>query len=183
MTPSAGYGVGLTCDTSCAACWLDNNSDGVDTKFLCAEDMPKAKLCGSPECHIFARTLNTSSLNLKTQSRRGFIVLWSLTDNYCISVPLSHHSTLPKHNLSKPTLPSLRRIQPLFGHASLNVPCSRCKGRNSFQGASVTSHPLDSGSQDIKAPLQDRLSLAQMPPSRKTSTTTYSERLTSHQPQ
>ena len=29
---------GLKCDTSCAACWLDNNSDGVDTKFLCTGD-------------------------------------------------------------------------------------------------------------------------------------------------
>ena len=26
---------GLSCHTGCAACWLDNNSDGVDTKFQC----------------------------------------------------------------------------------------------------------------------------------------------------
>jgi hypothetical protein len=26
---------GLDCSSSCAACWLDNNNDGVDTKFTC----------------------------------------------------------------------------------------------------------------------------------------------------
>ena len=29
---------GLKCDTGCAACWKDNNSDGVDTKFACGGD-------------------------------------------------------------------------------------------------------------------------------------------------
>ncbi|KIM49689.1 hypothetical protein M413DRAFT_407945 [Hebeloma cylindrosporum] len=27
--------VGISCGSKCAACWLDNNSDGVDTKFSC----------------------------------------------------------------------------------------------------------------------------------------------------
>ncbi|KIK02277.1 hypothetical protein K443DRAFT_677788 [Laccaria amethystina LaAM-08-1] len=26
---------GLQCNSGCAACWLDNNNDGVDTKFTC----------------------------------------------------------------------------------------------------------------------------------------------------
>ncbi|KIK02275.1 hypothetical protein K443DRAFT_97278 [Laccaria amethystina LaAM-08-1] len=26
---------GLACNSGCAACWLDNNNDGVDTKFTC----------------------------------------------------------------------------------------------------------------------------------------------------
>ncbi|KIJ93433.1 hypothetical protein K443DRAFT_397621 [Laccaria amethystina LaAM-08-1] len=26
---------GLICNDNCAACWLDNNADGVDTKFSC----------------------------------------------------------------------------------------------------------------------------------------------------
>ncbi|KIK00785.1 hypothetical protein K443DRAFT_678974 [Laccaria amethystina LaAM-08-1] len=26
---------GLHCNSGCAACWLDNNDDGVDTKFEC----------------------------------------------------------------------------------------------------------------------------------------------------
>ena len=27
--------MGLICDSGCAACWLDNNNNGVDTKFSC----------------------------------------------------------------------------------------------------------------------------------------------------
>ena len=29
---------GLKCSSGCAACWLDNNSNGVDTKFTCTGD-------------------------------------------------------------------------------------------------------------------------------------------------
>jgi hypothetical protein len=29
---------GLRCNSGCAACWLDNNNDGVDTKFTCVGD-------------------------------------------------------------------------------------------------------------------------------------------------
>ena len=29
---------GLKCSTACAACWLDNNIGGVDTKFTCTGD-------------------------------------------------------------------------------------------------------------------------------------------------
>jgi hypothetical protein len=30
--------VGLKCSSGCAACWLDNNNDGEDTKFTCTGD-------------------------------------------------------------------------------------------------------------------------------------------------
>ncbi|KIJ92092.1 hypothetical protein K443DRAFT_114120 [Laccaria amethystina LaAM-08-1] len=37
----------LECSSGCAACWLDNNNDGVDTKFACSGD--KGVHCGD-EC-------------------------------------------------------------------------------------------------------------------------------------
>ena len=37
---------GLKCSTACAACWLDNNNDGVDTKFTCREDQGSYTHCG-----------------------------------------------------------------------------------------------------------------------------------------
>jgi len=33
--------MGLTCGTDCAACWLDNNSNGVDIKMICDGECPK----------------------------------------------------------------------------------------------------------------------------------------------
>ncbi|KIJ92650.1 hypothetical protein K443DRAFT_428433 [Laccaria amethystina LaAM-08-1] len=38
--------VGLKCDSGCAACWLDNNNDGQDTKFTCMGDRGSLVHCG-----------------------------------------------------------------------------------------------------------------------------------------
>ena len=56
---------GLKCSSGCAACWLDNNNDGEDTKFTCTGD--EGVHCGDvcPTGHNGCRSLDASGvLNL-----------------------------------------------------------------------------------------------------------------------
>lgn len=134
---------------------------------------------GVPVFRGHARYVQLELENTVSVPRRSFMVLnLSLTYNYCMSVPLSHdYSTLPKHNLHKPTLSSLRSIRPPFSlreriRTNHNLlPTVRAGTYSKELCHPPPIHPLDSGSQDINAPLQTRLSMARVPPSLKTSTT------------
>jgi hypothetical protein len=69
---------GLKCNSGCAACWLDNNSDGVDTKFICTGD--NGVHCGDAcptgyngiHCAKIERCLWVEQVAQKTNSSLGF---------------------------------------------------------------------------------------------------------------